>query len=258
MNCSEISCETCAPSLRLHQVQHQIQRRDPARAGEAVAVDAEELVAEVDTRKLLAQRREIFPVNRRAVAIQESRLGERIAAGAQGTEGHPPLGAAFERREELRRHTGLHIDAPAHEENVDRAERLKRDRGRQLQPVARRGRRALEAHDRPLVDRLAGEDVRHAQRLDRVRQRDHRVARQGQERELAAGQGHMPDFTPFLPDCDKIRPIGGVRAGTGPHRPRPLRFCFVLTFLQTAREPSQLQPRGPRGATRRGLHQLCP
>ena len=58
--------------LALDQVQHQVERRHAAGAGEAVAVDAEELVAQLDARKLLAQRREILPVDGRAVAIEQA------------------------------------------------------------------------------------------------------------------------------------------------------------------------------------------
>src|SRR4029077_13190158 len=60
--------------LRLHQVQHQIQRRDAARAGEAVAVDGEQLITQMDAWEFLAQRREILPVDGGAVLIQQSRL----------------------------------------------------------------------------------------------------------------------------------------------------------------------------------------
>ncbi len=151
----------------------------------------------------------------RAVLIEQSRLGERVAAGTERPERDAPLRQALERCENLRRHRLLHVDAAADEENVERAGLIECQRGRELQPVAGRGRLAVQAHDRPLVHRLPGEQVRHPQRLDRARERDHRVARQGQERKLAAGQCHMPDFTPFLPECD-LRggaPTGRARAG---------------------------------------------
>ncbi len=41
--------------FRLHQVQHQVQGRDAAGAGEAVAVDGEELVAEQNAGEFLSQ-----------------------------------------------------------------------------------------------------------------------------------------------------------------------------------------------------------
>ena len=141
MNCSEISCETRAPSFCLDQVQHQVQRRDAAGAGEAVAVDAEELVAQLDARKFLAQRREVLPVDGGAVVIQQPRLGERIAAGAQRAQGHAPLGQALQGREHL----------AARPRPARRRRRTRTGcrplptcssamRGRELQPVAGRGR----------------------------------------------------------------------------------------------------------------------
>jgi len=50
-------------------------------------------------------------------------------------------------------------------------------------------------------------------RFDRVRERDHRVARQRQKGELGSGDRHMPDFTPFLPDCDRSRRGNPAAAG---------------------------------------------
>src|SRR5215813_15385929 len=58
------------PELRFHQVQHQVERCHTAGAREAIPVDAEELIAQLYARELLAQRREILPVNGRTIFIQ--------------------------------------------------------------------------------------------------------------------------------------------------------------------------------------------
>ena len=56
--------------LRLHQVEHQVERCHATGAGEAIPVDAEELIAQLYAGELLAQRREILPMNGCAVFIQ--------------------------------------------------------------------------------------------------------------------------------------------------------------------------------------------
>src|ERR1700733_2528123 len=234
---------------RLDRVQPQTERCNTARAGEAVTVDGEELVAQTDARELLAQRREVLPVDGRAVLVQQPRLRQGVAAGAQRAEGDAPLGEAAQRRHDARGNRLLHVDAPADEQDVHRAELLERDRRGELQPVAGRGGLAVEAHNGPLVGGAAGHGVRHAQWLDRVRQRDHRVARQRQEGVLDAGQWHMTDFTPFLPECDLPGPraAGGPREGGGSYLPfasldRALKggiVCRGRSILKTHPEPGR-------------------
>src|SRR5580698_94504 len=67
----------------LYQVQHQVQWRNAAGAGEPIAVDGEELVAQQDPWEFFAQSRQVFPVNGRLVLIEQTGLRERISAGAQ-------------------------------------------------------------------------------------------------------------------------------------------------------------------------------
>ena len=177
MNCSEMSCEIARAELGFHQVQHQVERCDPAGAGEAVAVDGEQLIIQLDARELLVQRREILPVDRGAVLVEKSGLGERVSAGAQRPERHAPLSEAPERGEDLRRHGVPHVYPAAHEQNVHRSHLLERHRRGELEPVARARGLAVEAHDVPVVHGLTCDAVRHAQRLDGVRKRDHRVMR---------------------------------------------------------------------------------
>ena len=59
--------------LDADEMQHEIQRRDTAGAGVAVAIDGKELIADENARKLLAQRGEILPMDGGMVLIEESR-----------------------------------------------------------------------------------------------------------------------------------------------------------------------------------------
>src|SRR3954452_24241884 len=52
------------------QVQHHIKRRRATRAGEAVAVDLEQLIRNLDTGEFLDEAGDVLPVNRTAVAFE--------------------------------------------------------------------------------------------------------------------------------------------------------------------------------------------
>src|SRR5579862_1587176 len=100
-------------------MQHQVEWGHAAGAAVAVPIDSKELIAQVDARKLLAQGREILPVDRRAVVVEQPGLCERISPGAERTERNAPLREALQRREQLRRDCLLHIDATTDEQDVD-------------------------------------------------------------------------------------------------------------------------------------------
>ena len=71
-----------AAEMVVDHVEHQVERRDASRAREAVAVDREELVGPSDLRKLLAQRRHVFPMDRRLVFVEKAGLRQRVATRA--------------------------------------------------------------------------------------------------------------------------------------------------------------------------------
>ena len=104
--------------LAAHQCEHQIERGHPARAGEAVAVDRKELIAQLHPRELLAQRREVLPVDRGAVVIEQPRPRERVAAGAQRAERDAALREPAQRRKHRGGDRGAHLHPAADEQNV--------------------------------------------------------------------------------------------------------------------------------------------
>ncbi len=116
-----------------------------------------------------------------AVLVEQAGPRERIAAGAERAEPHAALGETPQRREQRRRHGLAHADAAADEEDLGLARLVERDGRPEVEPAARRGRAAVERRDAPLVDVAAGDAVRHAQRLQRVCDRDQGVVRQRQE-----------------------------------------------------------------------------
>ena len=168
MNCSDTRCEIRGPELRLDEIQHQIERRRAARAGEAIAIDGEQLIADEHPGKLLAQGRQIFPVDGRPKIIQEARARERVAAGAQGAQRDPPVGQAPQRGEQRGRDGITNIDAAAHEQNIDRSQFIQSAGRGQREPAARIDRAAIQADDGPFVHVLADQAVGHAQGFERV------------------------------------------------------------------------------------------
>ena len=128
------------PSFDSNEVQHEVERRRAARAGVAILVDREQLIAETHARELFAQRREILPMDRRLEIIEESGACERVAAGAQRAERHSPVGEPAQQRQKRRGHGITHIDAAAHEQNIDDAELIERRGRRELQARCSRAR----------------------------------------------------------------------------------------------------------------------
>ncbi len=107
-------------------------------------------------------------MNRRPILIEQAGLGERVSAGAERSQGHAVVRKSTQGCQDLRRYAGFYIDAAADEEDIDRAYLRQGNRGCELEAVARRCRLAIQAHDRPVVHRLARDQVGHAQGLDRA------------------------------------------------------------------------------------------
>jgi hypothetical protein len=68
------------------QVAHEVESRDPAGAGDAVAIDDVELLADGDIRILVAEHGRRLPMQGDAIAVQQPGLGEREDAGIDGAE----------------------------------------------------------------------------------------------------------------------------------------------------------------------------
>ncbi len=173
------------------------------------------------------KRRQVLPVDRGAVIVEQARARERIAAGAQRAERDAAVRQAAERGEQGRGDRLAHVDAAADEQDVHLAELVEGDGRRDVEAAAREYRPAVEAHDRPFVNGLAHDPVRHAQRLDRVRNRDQRVIRQGQEpvaallqgsdrihavAEVSHGHFSMPSAPPRMSDSDISLSLLGLPA----------------------------------------------
>ena len=86
MNWSETAAASSWPCCAADQLQHQVERRRAARAGEAVAVDLEQLRGHLDLRELLAEAGEVLPVDGAAIAVEQAGARQDVAAGADRTD----------------------------------------------------------------------------------------------------------------------------------------------------------------------------
>jgi hypothetical protein len=174
--------------LHLDEVQHEIERRRAAGAGEAVAVDGEQLIADPHPRELLAQRRKILPMYGGAEIVEQARPRQRIAAGTEGAQRHPSVGQPAQRREQRRRYRFANVDAAADEEDVDRAQFIQSIRRGQSESATGIRGPPVHANEGPFVDFIADQSIGHSQRLERVGHGDQRIVRQGQKCILAFTQ----------------------------------------------------------------------
>src|SRR5215471_847830 len=84
-----------APVILLDDGNHHIKGGDAARTGDPVAVDLEQRWHDGDIGKGLAEGRQMFPVERGAAFIEETRSGEEIRSAGNSAEdgtsaGEPP------------------------------------------------------------------------------------------------------------------------------------------------------------------------
>lgn len=178
--------------LDLDQLQHQFERRDAARTRVAVAVDRKQAIRHQHARKLLAQCRPVLPVDRRVMAVQQAGLRQRVATGAKRAQRHAPGGKPAQQGDERRGDGLTHVDAAADEHQVDVGRIAQTRRRRHHQAIAGGDRFAVRRDHQPLIGALARNAIGHAQRLDRIDQRDHGIVRQRQERIACPGCGGAP------------------------------------------------------------------
>jgi len=119
------------------------------------------------------------------IIVEQSRARECVAAGAQRAERDASVRETAQRHEQRRRNRLANIDAAAYEKDIERLELIERCGGRELEARARLARRTVEADHRPLVDLLADQTIRHAQRLDGIGDGDEGIVRERQKRVFA-------------------------------------------------------------------------
>ena len=76
------------PMIYADQCMHHVERGDSAGAGEAVAINLKQRVAEVKKGKRLREGRNMLPVDRASVSVKQACLGEKIRSCRHATQPH--------------------------------------------------------------------------------------------------------------------------------------------------------------------------
>ena len=109
-------------------VEHHVHRGGAAGTGEAVAVDLEQFAGRLDLREGFGEARQIFPVDRAAVAVEQPGAGKDVAGGADRAQVDALRRPAAQPRQDAPVVVPVPIDAAAHDDRGERrAPRPSRD-----------------------------------------------------------------------------------------------------------------------------------
>ena len=197
--------------LGLDQVEHHVKRRGAARAGEAVAVDDEDLARHRNVGERLREGGRIFPMQRAAATVEQTGAGKDIGPRAQRPDVAAGTGKAAEPGENRPVGIALDIDPRAHDRHAERLGRADRAMRHHRDAVAGGHRLAIGREQPPAVQLLAAQAVGGAQRLDRGGERHHREIRDEQEADRQRPGGHGAEHDVSSRD----RRASGYRLDTG-------------------------------------------
>ncbi|MNQ76033.1 hypothetical protein D3C85_908500 [compost metagenome] len=144
-------------------MQHHVQWRGAAGAGEAVTVEGEQASAHGHTREGFLHRGQAFPVHTAIEAVQQPRAGQRPTAGADRPEAARLAGLALQPRHVFTGHGTLNADATAHNDGVQGRGFVHGGVGGDLQPVTGPDLAAINGEGRPAIQLASGQLVGHAQ-----------------------------------------------------------------------------------------------
>ena len=108
-----------AAMIALDQRHHHVERRDAARAGDAVAVDLEQRGRDGDIREIFAEGRLMLPMERHAATVEKSGAGEDVGSARDAADGHAAAGELAEPGKDVPVVEGGRIAAGADEQHVD-------------------------------------------------------------------------------------------------------------------------------------------
>ena len=178
-------------------MQHQVEGRRAAGAGQPVAVDLEQVGGDIDLGKLLDEARQVLPMDGALVAVQQSRPREQVGAGAHRADGGAGAIGAAQPGEQLAVVNPLRAETAAQDDDRTGPPRADGDVGERLvgrdqTAVAGAHRSAALRHDLPAVQLPIRHAIGDAQRLERRGERDHREV--GHEHEGEAFRAARQEF----------------------------------------------------------------
>ena len=182
-----------AAMLATDHGQHHVHRRGTAGGRGAVLIDGEQSCGQRHAREGFLHRGQALPVDAGLMAFEQPCLGQRPAAGADGTQLAAGTCLGLQPADMRAMHGALNADSTAHDDDIQRRAGLGGGIGRDLQAIAGAHGGAFQRHGIPAVQLASGQLIGHAQRFHRRGQRDEREAVEQQEADglrLARLAGH--------------------------------------------------------------------
>src|SRR5690606_9405650 len=174
------SCQLVAMLLG-NDVQHHVEGGRPPGAGEAVAVDLEELVADIELGKLLHEGGQIFPMDRAGHVVQQASLGEDVGSGAHGTQGAALPRHPAQPGDEAPVVDLLNVHAAAERDGLKFARRFKIPFRGKDQPAGGGNGFAVDGEDGPAIKFAIAQTIGLPQGFDGSGKGDHRKTREEDE-----------------------------------------------------------------------------
>ena len=170
------------------EVQHEVEGRGPARAGDPLAIDLEQVGGDLERRELLGEGLDVLPVDGAPVSVEQAGPCEQVRPGAEPADDPAPACDAPEpcRRVPIRLRMG--IEPGADEERLAFARVGHRRVGRHPEPVARDDRAAVPGDDPPVIEASAAQAVGAVEGVYGRRERQHREP--GDQKEGTGLRGH--------------------------------------------------------------------
>ncbi|MNH98469.1 hypothetical protein D3C73_511910 [compost metagenome] len=162
-------------------MQHHVQRRGAAGAGETVTVEGEQAGTHYYPRESLLHRRQALPVHTAIETIEQSGASQGPAAGAHRTESAGLAGLALQPGYVFTGNGALNADATANDDHVHRRGFVHGSVRGDLQAVTGPDLAAIDGEGGPAIQLATGQLVGHAQRFYSGRQRNQREIVQQQK-----------------------------------------------------------------------------
>ncbi|MDT4841907.1 hypothetical protein FQZ97_757840 [compost metagenome] len=180
------------------QGEHQVEAGGAAGAGDAPAVDLEQLLGGVEPRVALLEGFDGFPVQGQALPGKEFGLGQHEAAGVDAAQQQALALRAVQPVGQARTEAGERLEAGHHEQAIPLGRRIQPAVHVQRHAVAAGHRSAVQAEQAPAIE-LAAKAIGHPQWLHRRHQADHGKTRQQEEAERL-GHGAFREWDKALKD----------------------------------------------------------
>ncbi len=195
-------------------LQHQVDRRGAACRRHPVAIDDEDRLGQRDLLEFLAEAVLVFPVDRRALAVQQSGHRQRMCGSAEPADDRAPTRLAAQPVDDLLGRGARHVDAAAHHDRVIAGRLGQVAVQREGRTVGTGDAVAAFADQHPAVHILPQHSVRNPQTVDRAGEREHGELVEQHEDETARLQRGGVSFRLSLPIQLSNKPR--VRCGTEP------------------------------------------